>query len=165
MEDSGRFNLVVLFFYNLTCRLLEEKLSELELRLPSQPSYPSIKFRSYKDRKRILITGGAGFVGSHLVDKVALLYFLPVQRSNETIGMPDAWYELHAIRVCSMHIYRSVYKQTNLETRQITTNIESSFNGCKSGFDSLKALKISTLQLSSHLTLFPIRFFLRFHWI
>ncbi|KAK3610899.1 hypothetical protein CHS0354_000080 [Potamilus streckersoni] len=32
--------------------------------------YPETKFLNYKDRKRILITGGAGFVGSHLSDRL-----------------------------------------------------------------------------------------------
>ena len=40
--------------------------------MPQSSSFPDIKFRTYKDRKRILITGGAGFVGSHLVDKLML---------------------------------------------------------------------------------------------
>ena len=34
--------------------------------------YPEVKFLNYQDRKRILITGGGGFVGSHLVDKLML---------------------------------------------------------------------------------------------
>jgi len=53
-------------------KMLESKLELLESRLPQSNSFPDIKFRTYKDRKRILITGGAGFVGSHLVDKLML---------------------------------------------------------------------------------------------
>ncbi len=34
--------------------------------------YPEVRFLNYQDRKRILITGGGGFVGSHLADKLML---------------------------------------------------------------------------------------------
>lgn len=34
--------------------------------------FPEVAFLNYRERKRILITGGAGFVGSHLVDNLML---------------------------------------------------------------------------------------------
>ncbi|CAL8094802.1 unnamed protein product [Orchesella dallaii] len=49
---------------------LEDRIRDLESRVPK--NYPEVKFLTYKDRKRILITGGAGFVGSHLVDRLML---------------------------------------------------------------------------------------------
>ena len=57
---------------------LEKRVSELESLLAENPSkkythHPiDVAFLNYKDRKRILITGGAGFVGSHLTDKLML---------------------------------------------------------------------------------------------
>ncbi|KAL8625005.1 UDP-glucuronic acid decarboxylase 1 [Nucella lapillus] len=48
---------------------LEHKIRDLER---GKKTYPEVKFLTYKDRKRILVTGGAGFVGSHLVDHLMM---------------------------------------------------------------------------------------------
>ncbi|XP_034947598.1 UDP-glucuronic acid decarboxylase 1 [Chelonus insularis] len=53
---------------------LEEKVHQMESKIDNRvpKQFPSVKFLNYKNRRRILVTGGAGFVGSHLVDRLML---------------------------------------------------------------------------------------------
>lgn len=36
---------------------------------PNSKTFPDVKLRPDSEKLRILVTGGAGFVGSHLVDR------------------------------------------------------------------------------------------------
>ncbi|KAH8914351.1 hypothetical protein BT69DRAFT_1343079 [Atractiella rhizophila] len=61
---------------NPSIEVTEEEQEEKEERkkigftyIPTTTNYMPVRFVPMKERKRIVVTGGAGFVGSHLVDR------------------------------------------------------------------------------------------------
>ncbi|XP_023022192.2 UDP-glucuronic acid decarboxylase 1-like [Leptinotarsa decemlineata] len=68
--EDVRHAVILLNEANRKISELEEKIVSLEVRVPK--TYPTVKFLNHLHRKRILVTGGSGFVGSHLVDNLML---------------------------------------------------------------------------------------------
>lgn len=64
-EESSKLKEAQLKIVELEKRL---QLLELELKEKMPKKFQEVKFLNYQKQKRILVTGGAGFVGSHLVD-------------------------------------------------------------------------------------------------
>ena len=65
-------------------------------------------FLTESDRKRILITGGAGFVGSHLVDTLL--------REGHEVSISLMWYPI-------------VHRQTDTHTHTHAHTQSTTFNG------------------------------------
>ncbi|KAI8907908.1 hypothetical protein EDD86DRAFT_46065 [Gorgonomyces haynaldii] len=62
-------------------------LNEHQLQFnPSQKTFPTIRYLPAKEQKRILVTGGAGFVGSHLVDRLMKMGHLVIVVDNFFTG-------------------------------------------------------------------------------
>ncbi|XP_022107044.1 UDP-glucuronic acid decarboxylase 1-like isoform X3 [Acanthaster planci] len=59
-----------MYWYILLIQPLQERLTELEKQ--TMKKYPEVRYLPESERKRILITGGAGFVGSHLTDRLMM---------------------------------------------------------------------------------------------
>lgn len=73
-EESSDGDIKSIEEARIRIRELESKLQQLEAAFKNgvAKDFPTVKFLNYKNRKRILVTGGAGFVGSHLVDRLML---------------------------------------------------------------------------------------------
>lgn len=55
---------------NLKIKHLENRINMVHARSPKP--FPDVKYLNYHNKRRILVTGGAGFVGSHLVDRLMM---------------------------------------------------------------------------------------------
>jgi hypothetical protein len=72
-SDIALSTLQQLYLPEQTDAYRKVNLQDKTLSFPHSPSFPSVKMLLNHERKRILVTGGAGFVGSHLVDRLMLM--------------------------------------------------------------------------------------------
>ncbi|KAL5038217.1 hypothetical protein BDV3_001633 [Batrachochytrium dendrobatidis] len=63
-----------------------DAISDMLIYDSSKKTYPAIKRLGLNDQKRILVTGGAGFVGSHLVDRLMKMGHLVTVLDNFFTG-------------------------------------------------------------------------------
>ena len=68
---------------------LREKIRDLEKSFTQK--YSPVKFLSEKNCKRILVTGGMGFVGSHLTDKLMMDGHEVTVVDNFFMGRKGTW--------------------------------------------------------------------------
>ncbi|KAK6057013.1 NAD dependent epimerase/dehydratase family protein [Cooperia oncophora] len=71
-RDEGRRKPMQRTVASVTPRRFNTQVWNLSRRDVAHKTFPDVRFRNEGHRKRILVTGGAGFVGSHLVDKLMM---------------------------------------------------------------------------------------------
>ncbi|KAE9544497.1 hypothetical protein AGLY_000038 [Aphis glycines] len=72
---ESEFNINLINKLKNDLAIANEKIEQLESKMQGfderiRKPYPNVKYLNYRSKKRILVTGGAGFVGSHLVDRL-----------------------------------------------------------------------------------------------
>ena len=95
----------------------------------SQKVFPNVKALSATEKKRILVTGGAGFVGSHLVDRLMLMghsvivadnFFTGAKRNVEHwIGHPNFELVRHDVTGMCLYIYMCSFSLTIRVARRV----------------------------------------------
>ena len=77
-----------LSFIRNTCRF-KKKLTIKKAGISKNAIYPYTSSEVFMSNVKVLVTGGAGFIGSHLVDRLSLLGFELVVVDNLTSGYRD----------------------------------------------------------------------------
>ncbi|KAF2351207.1 NAD(P)-binding domain [Trinorchestia longiramus] len=125
----------------LKLKELESRFQDLEHQVPK--SYPPVNFLNYKDRKRILITGGAGFVGSHLVDRLLIAGHEVIAVDNFFTGRKrnvEHWIGHHNFELINHDIVNSLF----IEVDQIY-HLASPASPPHYMFNPVKTIKTNTV--------------------